>query len=489
MVLVDGDSGILVELESSERTGGPGAGDCLVARQDFLPDAVQGELSTGGLMASLPKDRLEADRLAFWQRAARRPTNEFGQLVTLARRFEEYERRLEERDRADRERVRAMLGPDPVELDLEEKVRRWRIAWREWPHFAATGGSPEAPHPRAHALWLEARRAARIQSINDLRPDTTPIASSAELEATIAASPDTVEPYLVYGDFLQSRGDPRGELIALMAQPQRTPAVEAAIGRLLSESADYFLGTLPHYSALRLSWGLGFLRAAHVRRFAESGVDKRRLLEQLLDLPSARFLRVLTLVSADWGSLVSVVTTRRLPTLQRFYLAEQFEVDLTALPHAMPRVEELVIKAGAARLGPFALEHLRDLRLELGRLEDREVLETEWPALERLELTPGARLVLRIDPERMRNLSCIALRNPNLDADLNVVGMLGRSSLLEQVSELEVWACSLSESSARAILENADRFRHLRRLVLPSGCLGGNTIDRLRGMGPEIAMR
>ncbi len=355
--------------------------------------------------------------------------------------------------------------------------------------FASTSPANEPPHTRAHALWLEAKRASRIQAINDLRPEITPIAESPELEAAIARDPEALDPYLVYGDFLQSRGDPRGELIALMAEKPRSPEIEGAIHRLLADSADYLLGTLPHYSAVRLTWGLGLLEAAHVRRYAESGVDKKRVLEQLLDLPSAKFLRTLTVVSADRGELASVITARRLPTLRRFYLDEQHEADLTGLARAIPRVEELVIKASVARLGTLDLAHLRDLRLELGRLEDRAVLETEWPALERLELTPGARVVLRIEPDRMRKLSCIALRHPNLDADLNVVGMLGRSPLLAHASVLEVWACTLSEVSARAIAENADRFRHLERMVLPSNCLGDNVLDRLRDLGPEIELR
>ena len=40
-------------------------------------------------------------------------------------------------------------------------------------------------------------------------------ARNAALEAAIAAAPDEIEPYLVYADWLQSRGDPRGELITL----------------------------------------------------------------------------------------------------------------------------------------------------------------------------------------------------------------------------------------------------------------------------------
>ena len=38
-----------------------------------------------------------------------------------------------------------------------------------------------------------------------------------ELEAIVAEDPNAVEPFLVYADHLQQRGDVRGELIALQA--------------------------------------------------------------------------------------------------------------------------------------------------------------------------------------------------------------------------------------------------------------------------------
>src|SRR5688572_17110671 len=46
-------------------------------------------------------------------------------------------------------------------------------------------------------------------------PTARPVERNLELEAVIAADPDAVEPYLVYADWLQARGDPRGELIVV----------------------------------------------------------------------------------------------------------------------------------------------------------------------------------------------------------------------------------------------------------------------------------
>jgi uncharacterized protein (TIGR02996 family) len=76
-------------------------------------------------------------------------------------------------------------------------------------------------------------------------------------EAAIAASPDDEAAYLVYADWLQQRGDPRGELIVLQHRGQD----DAARG-LLQRHAEHFYGGLSaRPSLLDVTWHLGFFRA------------------------------------------------------------------------------------------------------------------------------------------------------------------------------------------------------------------------------------
>ncbi|MGZ3423537.1 MAG: WGR domain-containing protein, partial [Polyangiales bacterium] len=49
-------------------------------------------------------------------------------------------------------------------------------------------------------------------------------ASNPELEAKIVADPNDTQAYLVFADWLQSKGDPRGELIAVQHALSVTPA-------------------------------------------------------------------------------------------------------------------------------------------------------------------------------------------------------------------------------------------------------------------------
>lgn len=84
------------------------------------------------------------------------------------------------------------------------------------------------------------------------------------LEAAIARAPEEPGGYLVLADWLQQRGEPRGELIvvqhALAAAP-RDPALRAREAALFADHADRLLGPLAHLGDARIDWHCGFVRS------------------------------------------------------------------------------------------------------------------------------------------------------------------------------------------------------------------------------------
>src|SRR5678815_5558869 len=89
---------------------------------------------------------------------------------------------------------------------------------------------------------------------------------AAELEAAITRDPDDPEPYLVYADWLQSTGDPRGLLIVLQHHGRWAEA-----DALIEEHREHVLGPLASFPLdgsdpreLELKWYLGFFREAQV---------------------------------------------------------------------------------------------------------------------------------------------------------------------------------------------------------------------------------
>jgi uncharacterized protein (TIGR02996 family) len=116
-----------------------------------------------------------------------------------------------------------------------------------------------------------------------------------ELEDAIARDPTAVAPYLVYADWLNERGDPRGELISVMHQAATSDdgdeidRLEQRGYRLVSEHAAHLLGPLAT-SGVEPILRLGFVRHLILRA---RGLDVAQLLD--VDHPATRFLETVSL--------------------------------------------------------------------------------------------------------------------------------------------------------------------------------------------------
>ncbi|MFO0554279.1 MAG: DUF4132 domain-containing protein [Polyangiaceae bacterium] len=110
--------------------------------------------------------------------------------------------------------------------------------------------------------------------------------AEAELIEAIERDPDDESGYAVYGDFLQSRGDPRGDLIALHRAPKKGRAAE----QVLAAHRARLLGPLAeHEGQVKLEWQLGFIRRARV--VADDEARACEIVKDVILSPSSRFLR------------------------------------------------------------------------------------------------------------------------------------------------------------------------------------------------------
>jgi uncharacterized protein (TIGR02996 family) len=90
--------------------------------------------------------------------------------------------------------------------------RRGRTTNREHPDLATA--------QREHDKLVAGKLKEGFKRVDGVDPAAPPplvveVRSNADLEAAIMATPNDVEPYSIYADWLQSKGDPRGELIAM----------------------------------------------------------------------------------------------------------------------------------------------------------------------------------------------------------------------------------------------------------------------------------
>lgn len=134
------------------------------------------------------------------------------------------------------------------------------------PAFGATK-TVEAPLPIRAAA--KKRGKAMLATMQDAKLDKSN-ERDAGIEAQIASDPDAAAPYLIYADWLQTRGDPRGHWITL--HTLKGLAAKDAIATFLREHGESLLGPLRPFvledGPVEIEWFMGFVRRARFRAHA-----------------------------------------------------------------------------------------------------------------------------------------------------------------------------------------------------------------------------
>ena len=376
--------------------------------------------------------------------------------------------------------------------------------------------SRRAEHAAARRAQLDARIAA-AQTLD---------ARFTDLERTILDNPEDREAYLVLADALQSKGDPRGELIALMVAGETDAAKAKAAQQYLDKHREALLGPLvPHQKVHdgskgdAFTWRRGYI---HQARLSNAGGDSEdsapEIVELLLAHPSGRFLHELVIgTDGDPGDgslqgVIDVLANRMVPSLRKLHLGDfeypdecemsWFHVgNLEELWRAVPRLTHLVVQGGGdLAFGPIEHDQLQHFEVRSGGLPAalaRAITAAKLPAIRHLEIWYGAEaysgdasfldvapLLARHDLPALRHLG---LRNCEF-AD-EICDGIASSRLLRQLEVLDLSMGTLSDVGVEAILQHADAFRHLKTLDVSQSWISDAALARLRTLGPAIIDR
>jgi uncharacterized protein (TIGR02996 family) len=255
---------------------------------------------------------------------------------------------------------------------------------------------------KGEAVW----QAVRSLSV----PSGTPVGddSGAALQVAIEDDPDDPSTYSVLGDWLQRRGDPRGELIALClaadvqrtASPRTKPPAQVAIEKLLARHSAALLGRLARYvpdpidpTAPPFLWRRGYIARAELA--AEPARPVVPILRELLRHPSGRFLRELSVRTNGEGpeilELLAAAAPRSLRELELYGLGDLG--DLGTRWEAFARLHRLSLTGRTLEVGALELPTLQRARFAASELSStcvRSIVSAPFPRLERLELRFGS---------------------------------------------------------------------------------------------------
>lgn len=321
--------------------------------------------------------------------------------------------------------------------------------------------------------------------------------SNPDLEAAILANPDDLASYLVYADWLQSHGDPRGELISVQHArlSADTPALRKREEQLMRAQGGVFFGGLEKLleqdGGLSVTWRLGFLKSARVAREQyDSDLDVAATLTTLLALPIAAHLDSLSVGLCEepgdgdlQPAIDALVELEGPQTLRSLFLGDfeypdQSDIsstsvgDLTKLYAAFPKLQSLRLRGAGAALGKIDLPELRDFTFETGGLSTEcveSISRARWPKLQRLSLWFGDEnyggdagfddLGTLLAAKGLPQLEALGLVNcsfisGNLDS-------LAKAKVLRQLKRLDLSMGFLTDEDAEALVRHAAAFKHL----------------------------
>ncbi len=333
-------------------------------------------------------------------------------------------------------------------------------------------------------------------------------ARNPALEKAIAADPEGTEPYLVYGDWLQGAGDPRGELISLQHARLRKPkdkALAKAEAAYLKTHREALFGPLADLRpraigcqvTVEIDWHCGFIRGAVISADDEvSPVDAPVLVAQLLELPVASMIR-----SLRFGQVYAVADMAHYPIVIEQLLAAKhrlaslrelrfgsfpdgdWEVNwgtlgkLAPLCAAFPALERLSLRGGDIKLGAPTLHQLRELVIESDSSTTAicpALDKATFPKLERLSLTMGPnsgdlRGLQTVLDGRFPRLQHLALEW--CDLSRKQLELLSTGETLAKLKTLSLASGALTDTKAAVIVANAARYMHLESIDLDNNLI------------------
>jgi len=316
---------------------------------------------------------------------------------------------------------------------------------------------------------------------------------NVELEQVILTNPDDPAGYLVYADWLQANGDPRGELIVLFERG--TPEEREAF---LASHAEAFLGPFAQRKprTLELDWRHGFVRGATIgwKTFGKDREQCEQDFDAFLALDSCRFIEKLHLGPVPGqdemglGGLAEVIDNRKPATLRELYLGSVGDWDISSTYTAMPDcaairgLRTLTLRAGSISIGDIDLPELRSFTVETGSLtrpELEKIAHAKWPNLESLTIwfgdpnygADGSIEDIRriLDGVGLAKLTHLGLMNCEFVDE--IAAALPSSKILPQLASLDLSMGCLSDEGLAAMLAAKDRFAHLQQLNLEDNAL------------------
>ena len=335
---------------------------------------------------------------------------------------------------------------------------------------------------------------------------TAPSASNPALEKAIVANPYDNDAYMVYADWLQAQGDPRGELAALQLAGKDKEAkkflakhVEALLGPLqdhqrthdddLQNNGRVNSAAWVKENQHAFRWKGGFIHRLRLSfsQWADEefqGTLAKDVLVPVLDHPSGKFVAEIAInengeSDDDLQDIIDVLAKRAPATLRKLHIGDNVDQiswyrvgNLGKLWKAVPKLTHLDIEAGEFTLGTLDLPNLEHAVIKTGGLTKanmKSIANANWPKIEHLEIYIGQEdygasttikdILPLLDRTDLKKLKYLGIKSAEFQNDL--VPVLAKSRLVRQLENLDISQGVLTDDAFDAFMQHKDAWEHL----------------------------
>ena len=363
-------------------------------------------------------------------------------------------------------------------------------------------------------------------------------ARNPDLEAAIVANPVDRDPYLVFGDWLQQQGDPRGELISLQLAGK-----DAEAEALLAQHADYFLGPLAAHttvydeggnnnaSSLRtpeqeaawqqihrqaFRWKNGFIhyvRLSHDEYQAgDTAFDGQiaDVLDAALDHPSGRYVVEFAFQSngdpneSDLQDVIDKLAEKAPPTTRKITIGDNVDQiswhhtgNLNGLWPRVPRLQTLEIETGEFEVGEMIAPALERAIFITGGLSSscgRGIATARMPSIRHLEIYFGDGnyggtctiddVLPLLERDDLKDLRYLGVKNSMFAND--IARVIGQAKVIRTLETLDLSLGTMTDEGAKLLAESAAKLAHLKTLDLRRNFLTPAGIDLVKDLCPTV---
>lgn len=334
---------------------------------------------------------------------------------------------------------------------------------------------------------------AKLQRFRGVR------ARNAELEQSILEAPDDQGRWAVYIDWLQSKGDIRGELAAremygASGLPSFEVSTETIWSRMREELWDSFGEQFPSCRDRRdFEWQYGFIKTATLHRSASASMSS--LVSSLLGSWCGRFLRTLVLIEHEPVQLMEPVVEALAdcPTLDALYFFHGLDwvIDQARLFETVPSLKTLYVADNAILRG--TAPNLTNLRIDPHPPQEVPPLTflgwSSFPALQRLELRASQHIypfvyalcifLEREDVPQLRHLTI-------LDAGADQLEAVFKTPAIRRLEILDISLRNEQEVEGFVALAGLLATAPKRVRISRTGLIGPNALRAIREALPRF---